>query len=430
MVCSCVLRSLGLWRQHSDDARKRLLLLCGYVFLTQFTPSEPYLVPYLTQDKHFSNEEVATHIFPVSVYFMLLFTLLAAPACGLLSYRGVIIIGTFGKLGTFVMILLGKSLLSMQLAQTSATQATSMVSFVIAAELGQFLVYKHVPLGDLYNITIVMVGVACLVVFMLPKGPSKRKDKYDILSSSSSNIGRPFMINLFSSHQRLHEIMRETWKGQGLQLLSFWWAFQIAGTAMVVNYATNVFDAINPLSTYNGHVLAAAQGVACIAALVAVPISNVSVESGSLLFASGSALTGSFCFLMAWSKSLWVAYPAYVINIGVNQLLACLLYVQCAKTLSNGQYALLFSLNTLAGYIVQAMFQAIMETFSLSIFYQFYFLAIHFLSLAIIFALLCLLYSWRTSKISLVGPSQHHLPDENAQERDEFMEGEDGQALP
>ncbi|KAJ7571730.1 hypothetical protein O6H91_01G175200 [Diphasiastrum complanatum] len=357
------------------------------------------------------------------------------------------------------MILLGKSLLSMQLAQvtyalgysidmvfssflftlvpedsyqilTSATQATSMVSFVIAAELGQFLVYKHVPLGDLYNITIVMVGVACLVVFMLPKGPSKRKDKYDILSSSSSNIGRPFMINLFSSHQRLHEIMRETWKGQGLQLLSFWWAFQIAGTAMVVNYATNVFDAINPLSTYNGHVLAAAQGVACIAALVAVPISNVSVESGSLLFASGSALTGSFCFLMAWSKSLWVAYPAYVINIGVNQLLACLLYVQCAKTLSNGQYALLFSLNTLAGYIVQAMFQAIMETFSLSIFYQFYFLAIHFLSLAIIFALLCLLYSWRTSKISLVGPSQHHLPDENAQERDEFMEGEDGQALP
>ncbi|OAE34174.1 hypothetical protein AXG93_1593s1330 [Marchantia polymorpha subsp. ruderalis] len=182
-----------------------LAILIIYTMFLQFQPSEPYLVPYLTRVKLISNEEVNIDIFPVGVYSTLFFTLLAAPACHFFSYRAVIIMGTFGKLATFSILFSGKSLFSMQITQityglgaaadlvfysyifllvpekdyqsmTSYTQASTLVSYMMAAELGQGLVNHGASLVTLLEITILSVAIACIISFFLPKEDSEAQE--------------------------------------------------------------------------------------------------------------------------------------------------------------------------------------------------------------------------------------------------------------
>lgn len=163
-----------------------------------------------------------------------------------------------------------------------------------------------------------------------------------------------------------------SWHDTGAFLLGRW-AFGTAGFQMIPNYGTSLFDEINPLSNFNGHVIAAAQGAACLAALAAVQMSRVATQTGGLVYSIGSGLVGLLCIVMASSSSLSIAYPIYVVAIGINQLLLCLVYVQCARSLTNGQFILLFSFNTVAGLVIQSALQAIVVSRFLGRVYHFVF---------------------------------------------------------
>ncbi|KAJ7570279.1 hypothetical protein O6H91_01G112900 [Diphasiastrum complanatum] len=94
-------------------------IICGYGFLVQFAPIMPYYVPYLVQVKHLGIQQVTTQVLPVVSYSVLLFTILSAPACRLLSYRGVVIIGTFSVLASQVILLLARTLFWIQLSMVT-----------------------------------------------------------------------------------------------------------------------------------------------------------------------------------------------------------------------------------------------------------------------------------------------------------------------
>uniref|UniRef100_A0A1D1YHY5 Folate transporter 1 n=1 Tax=Anthurium amnicola TaxID=1678845 RepID=A0A1D1YHY5_9ARAE len=100
-------------------SRPLLAVLLLYSFSSQFLPIEPYLVPYLTSVKGFSNFQVTVDIYPCSVYAQLVFTLLMAPACFYLSHKLVISLGVLGMLATYIIIWVGNSLLSMQIMQVT-----------------------------------------------------------------------------------------------------------------------------------------------------------------------------------------------------------------------------------------------------------------------------------------------------------------------
>ncbi|URE39292.1 Reduced folate carrier [Musa troglodytarum] len=231
--------------QSNSIPRTLLVVLLLYSFTSQFLPIEPYLVPYLTSVKNFTNYQVATSIFPISVYAQLIFTLIMAPACYYLSHKLVITLGAFGLFLTYLIAWYGQSLVAMQIMQTSLTQTVSLLSFVLASELGQFLALKDAA--------------------------------YEIF----------FIISLTAGWNAK---LKETWNGRSLKILSLWWAVAFAGISLVQNYGTNLFDAIDPQSKFNGHILAVSEAAGSLDDLKIVVMQELSGLSIFLQFIAFSGL--------------------------------------------------------------------------------------------------------------------------------------------
>ncbi|KAM0937302.1 putative reduced folate carrier, MFS transporter superfamily [Dioscorea sansibarensis] len=362
-----------------------LAVLLGYSFSSQFIPVEPYLVPYLTSVKGFSNFQVTVDIYPISVYAQLVSTLLLAPACFYLSHKAVIILGAFGLLATYVIIWIGQSLLAMQIMQltygfgmsarlvfssyifhlvleeeyqimTSLTTTTSLLSFMLASELSQFLALAGVSYDVFFVISLTALGVCCAMTFLLPKDRS-----LDSLSSLTS----------WGENEGWILILKQTWGDQNLRILSLWWAIAFAGVSLVQNYGTNLFDAVDPKSKYNGHVLAISQAAGSLGAYCAIYIENFASKSGLSVYATGSTVMGLICACMGVIANIWADYFLYVLISGIYQTLSCLLCVQCGRLLSNGQFILLFSINNFAGLLIETLLQAAVEISGLSIFAQY-----------------------------------------------------------
>lgn len=354
-----------------------LASLVAYSFFSQFLPIEPYLVPYFISNKHFTNYEVSVEIFPLSVYGTLIFTMLTAPACTILSYRTVIILGTFVTFLAYIMAWFGKSLIEMQIMQTSITTALSLFSFLLASELSQLLATWRVCYAIYFLCTVASLGICCIVTFSLPKDPP------------SMRFLKPSLATLFGSYEGFCKVLEETWKGRSVKFFSLWWAVSYAGFSMVQNYGTNLFNAIDPSSTYNGNIIGASQAVACLGSLSAIYIEQYAAKLGFLAYIVGSGIMGALCFVMGIYDKIWVAYTLFVVMSGIYQIFVCLIYVQCGRLLSNGQYILLFSLNNFAGLLIAAILQAIIEIFGLSIANQFVSFGVFFLFLTVIFATVC-----------------------------------------
>ncbi|CAM6106699.1 unnamed protein product [Calypogeia fissa] len=412
----------------SGKTKVQGFVLVLFQFLVGFTPSEAYIVPFLIRVKHFTNEQILIDIFPYGIYFQLLFTLLAAPACHYFTHKTFIVMGTFSKLATFVIQYYAPpgSLLLMQLTQityglgmttnlvfasyifvisseqdyqlmTSYTQAASLASFLVASELGQFLVDGGVSLVLLLRITLAFVALACWMSFLLPGDVSGKKETLLGLEQHSEFRG-------------IGGLIRQTWQGRSLRLLSFWWVFGTAGFMMILNYGTSLFDKIDSTSNSYGHIVAASQGAGSLGALAGVKLAPFAAQRGGLVYVIGTATSGLCCLIMGWSATLWVAYPAYVTAIGISQLLLCLIYVQCAKCLSNREFILLFSFNAVAALLVQSTIQAVVEFLQMLIQDQFFVYGGYCLALALVFWFLCHDNYLKTGRVEIVPSTEESTP--------------------
>lgn len=396
--CWCWLKSVV--PQSSSIPRPLLAVLLVYSFSSQFIPIEPYFVPYLTSVKHFTNFQVTVDIFPVSVYSQLVFTLLLAPACYYLSHKVVIILGAFMVLLTYVIAWAGQSLLVMQLMQityglgmagrlvfspyifllvteeeyqtmTSLTTSVSLLSFMLASELGQLLALQGIPYEIFLVLSLGGLGICCATTFLFPSDRC--------LSSFSS------LTTLWTQDEGWQSVVKETWQSWTLQILSLWWAIAFAGFSLVQNYGTNLFDAVDSKSKLNGHILAASQVAGSLGSFCAVYLENFASKSGLFIYVLGLALMGIICLSMGFVANIWATYLFYVTISGIYQTLSCLVSVRCSRILSNGQFMLLFSINNTAGLLLETLLQAVAEIGGLSIFYQFIFFAGFFLLATAVF---------------------------------------------
>ncbi|XXG68500.1 hypothetical protein AAC387_Pa06g1571 [Persea americana] len=404
----------GFWRklqsmlpQSRSISSNLFAILLIYSFFSQFLPIEPYLVPYLTTVKHFSNFQVTVDIYPYGIYSQLIFTLLVAPACLYLSYKLVIVVGTFAMLVTYLIIWGGQSLLVMQIMQitygfgtaarmvfssyifllvpeeeyqtlTSSTTTISLVSFMLASELSQLLAFEKVSYAVFFGLTLASLGICCAATLVLPKDHSS-----SLLSANLSTFWS-------QDEQGWIETLKNTWHGRNIRILSLWWAIANAGFSLVQNYGTNLFDAINSKSNLNGHVLAASQAAGGLGAFCAVYLENFAAKTGMSIYILGSAVMAVLCMCMGFSMKIWVAYSLYVMISGIYQTLACLVIVRCGRLVSNRHFILLFSVNSFVGLALETLLQAALEILGLSISKQFIsFAGFFFLSTAIFIILWC-----------------------------------------
>jgi hypothetical protein len=96
-----------------------LFVLEAFAFLSNFDPSSPFIAKYLTTEKHFSQEQVYSRIYPFWTYsYFAALVLLALFAESLGDYRPVIVAATLaGGLGNCALLLWGNSLALMRLDQ-------------------------------------------------------------------------------------------------------------------------------------------------------------------------------------------------------------------------------------------------------------------------------------------------------------------------
>ncbi|XP_042478632.1 thiamine transporter 1-like isoform X1 [Macadamia integrifolia] len=385
-------------------SRSLLIVLLVYSFSSQFLPIEPYLVPYFTSVKHFTNSQVTIDIFPYGVYAQLIFTLLMASACFYLSHKVVVVLGAFGMLISYLIIWCAQSLLAMQIVQitygfgaatrlvfssyifllvpeeeyqrmTSLTTTTSLLSFMLASELSQMLALMTFSYSIFLGLTLTSLGVCCVTAFLLPEDrPSSL-----IYSSVTSSWGQS---------EGWIRLLEETWKGRNLQILSLWWALAYAGFSLVQTYGTNLFDAIDSKSKFNGHVLAASQAVGSLGAICAVYLEQYTIKSGVVIYVIGSAAMCIVCLGMGLLAKIWVAYFLYVVISGIYQILTCLVSVHCGRLLSNRKFILLFSVNNFVGLLLETLLQAAVEISELSISTQYVCFAGFFLLATVIFIVL------------------------------------------
>ncbi|XP_077988016.1 thiamine transporter 2-like [Glandiceps talaboti] len=189
-------------------------LLCSYGFFKEMRPSEPFLTPYLHTVKNFTNEEINNEVYPIWTYSYLGALVLVFLLTDLLRYKPVIVIEAITYIGTWVLLIWGQGVQTMQLMQfvygfataleiayysyiyavvspehyrkvTSYTRSAILMGDFIAAVLGQILVSLHVSTYDTLNyISLASVSVAFFISVFLP--PAKKSVYFHRRKTSES----------------------------------------------------------------------------------------------------------------------------------------------------------------------------------------------------------------------------------------------------
>ncbi|XP_078677937.1 thiamine transporter 1-like [Branchiostoma floridae x Branchiostoma belcheri] len=186
---------------------RAILLLCFYGFFKEMRPSEPFLTPYLKgPDKNLTEEQVDNQIYPVWTYSYLACLLLVFLVTDFLRYKPVIIFEGLAYIGTWVLLLWGQGVLTMQFMQfmygvatateiayysyiyvivsheryqkvTSYTRSVVLVGRCAAGVVGQAVVsgFKEAGYFPLNYLSLASVTVAlCISIFL----PSARKSMF------------------------------------------------------------------------------------------------------------------------------------------------------------------------------------------------------------------------------------------------------------
>lgn len=174
------------------------LILCVFGFLKEFRPSEPFITPYLTNYKNFTEEQVNQEIYPVGTYSYLCLLVLIFLITDLARYKPVIILIGVSGLATFCLLAFGKTIPIMQAVEvfyglymasevayftyiyaqvdkehyqkvTSHTRTAFLLGRFLSGVVSQSLVSSETSnFHQLYYITISSQAVATLWAFLLP----------------------------------------------------------------------------------------------------------------------------------------------------------------------------------------------------------------------------------------------------------------------
>eukprot|EP00892_Ulva_mutabilis_P005204 jgi/Ulvmu1/3055/UM015_0095.1 len=175
--------------------------LCCVRFLNAFKPSEPHIVPFLSQIKHFSDEKILHSIFPVVVYANLVAVAFIPTSVQWLGLKGTVCSAAAARILTRILLIWGTSLLAIQISEVcfgvvmagdivldayvfylvpqssfiqaaAITQAASRLGHVAAAEFGELAIaVLHVSLTTLFWVSLAAILGATAFTLALPGQP-------------------------------------------------------------------------------------------------------------------------------------------------------------------------------------------------------------------------------------------------------------------
>uniref|UniRef100_A0A0K0FUG0 Uncharacterized protein n=1 Tax=Strongyloides venezuelensis TaxID=75913 RepID=A0A0K0FUG0_STRVS len=260
-------------------------LLTFYGFLKEFRPTEPYLYDYQLNVQNISDSDLNNKIYPWWTYSYMIFLVPVFFFVDVLLYKVVLIFESICYIGTWLLIIFGKSIESQILMQViyGGASATEIAYFAyiysyfderyyrkltiasrVSINLGKCVSYffaqfiiQHNPFG--YNIlnytSLGSLILALIFVIFLPNIDWKRlrdnieKHNKDIYIESYKD----YVIYKIKSTWKL---IKQLLQNQSIYVWSLWWILATCGNFQIGNYIQPLWASAKDYSTsennYNG----------------------------------------------------------------------------------------------------------------------------------------------------------------------------------
>ena len=140
---------------------------------------------------------------------------------------------------------------------------------MLAAETGQWALDAGASLSSLFYASFAFVAVGFLLATSLPRSPPNERSAAAATSSASavdSSWAPRAPSSSLSKRARafVSASLERCYGSTALRVLSAFWALSAAHSGFLENYATNLFEAIDPAADANGHVTFFARGAICL----------------------------------------------------------------------------------------------------------------------------------------------------------------------
>jgi len=284
-------------------------MLCLFAFLSQFQPSEPFLVDFLVGDKGLPNREVYTSIFDLFVYARLPFIALIGFLSELpfATSRGMLVVGAMCSVTTVLLTRFGNGLESQQAAQFTvafafasrmaipalifsrtpaaqcqervfALKAIMLLSNCCSAALGELLRDETgMPLASLFDISTIAQVLALVCVMLIPASPNgsgeaapqatEGPEVADPEDAQSAKLNWGCSTEILCRLQQLQEPLCDLWSSVRLRSVMWWTTWALAMNpvhGLMMMYWQSLVRAKNFTSDHNGSMMAVMYFVASI----------------------------------------------------------------------------------------------------------------------------------------------------------------------
>ncbi|KAM4888834.1 reduced folate transporter [Thomomys bottae] len=411
--------------------------LCFYGFMAQMRPGESFITPYLLgPDKNFTKEQVTNEITPVLSYAYLAVLVPVFLLTDYLRYKPVLLLQALSYICVWVLLLLGRSVLHMQLMEVcfsitmaariayssyifslvrpalyqrmaSYSRAAVLLGVFTSSMLGQLLVtVGHVTFSLLNYISLAFLVFSLgLTVFLKrPKrslffnrsvlahraAPCELDQMYPRAHPPPGRLGRAlgacrdsFLVRM------LGELGRSVRRPQ-LRLWCLWWIFNSAGYYLVIYYVHILWNVVRPVSSggqvYNGAADAASTLLSAIMSFSAGFLKIRWALWAKLVIAGVTAVQAGLVYFLSVTDNIWVCYVAFVLFRGAYQFLVPIATFQIASSLSKELCALVFGINTFLATILKTSITLVVADkrgLGLEVRLQFFVYFVYFLVLSV-----------------------------------------------
>ncbi|XP_031830558.1 thiamine transporter 2 [Nomia melanderi] len=402
-------------------------ILCVFGCFKEFRPSESFVTDYLTGPwKNFTDVQVNQEIFPISTYSYFATLIIVFLITDFVRYKPVIILCGLSGVTTFLLITLGKDLLSMQIVEffyglflsteiayytyiyakvdkkhyqevTSHTKAASLIGRCMSGIIAQLTVSLNLlNYHQLNYLTTSAIAVATLWAFFLPSvGKSiyfHRNNENSVSEISNETVSHqnltvaPYISEQHIEHVSfntkvsiLHKIRQayiflwrdflEAYSNKHVVKWSLWWAFSTCGYLQVVSYIQLLWQTAvsHDDKIYNGAVdsLYTIIGTITVFCIGKMPF-NWSLI-GDIVVSIMSFMEGILLLAASYSYSIWLLYGYYIVFGIIYHTMHTVASFEVAKCISENSYGLIFGVNTFFALLLQTVLTAIVVNGSLGL---------------------------------------------------------------
>jgi len=345
-----------------------LMLLGIYGFFIEMKPSEPYLTPYLVEEKQFTIEEINNSIYPYWTYAQLITVFFVPLMAKFITPKRMFYLETLGFLMTRAFLIWGSSLFAMQLMQLTYAIGTSVKSiyycymylifeqkhfgtvtgFVWGAQafgtcmsgiIGQLLVNANVSYLSLNYISMGSVCIAFFLAFLIPeKKYGSRQEVIDIETSIQTEEDLGFVANDVVETSAPNDIVFDHKSSIGYYVsmvadeyvqvfhlfrdrrgpMAFNWILTKCVAQLVGNYASILWYSLSDDPQFYGAAISLYQGIGVIGALLpvfaGVIVEDQKLQSSLVHIFQGIAIIGIqlSLVLMTVTNEIWMMYVAFI----------------------------------------------------------------------------------------------------------------------